>query len=121
MRIRKAVNPGANDVPAQYSNILQGKATNVLSKVSKRRMDYDDKVDSSSIIQDGVMVRLENSSLLNLNVQTHKVLDALILKLAKNFSVGENVSADSIDKCRTVTLSLDEYMELCNLFAEKSA
>lgn len=109
------------NAPAKYKNILQGKATNALSKVSKKSMHYDDKIDNSWINQDNVLIRLSDSSNLNLNVQTHKVLDALILKLTSNFSVGKSVSAETIDKRRTVTLSLDEYMEICGLKDRKKA
>lgn len=121
MRARKEVDPLKNDVVVQYSNILQGKATNALSKVSKKSMQYNDKLDVSSVISNEVMIRLENSEELNINVQTHKVLDALILKLTKNFSVGEAATADRINKCRAVKFTLSEYMDLCGLRDRKEA
>ena len=121
MRSRKWVNPGESVISAPYSNILQGKATNALSRISKKRMKYDDRADVSNAIHNEVMIRLDHSEELNLNVQTHKVLDALILKLTRNFSVGEEATAEKIDKYRTVKLSLDEYMNLCGLNHRKKA
>lgn len=121
MRIRRDVDLVKNDAIAQYSNILQGKATNSLSRVSKKSMTYDDRINVSSTVHDEVMVRLENSEELSLNVQTHKVLDALILKLTCNFSVGSAATAERINKYRTVKLSLDEYMSLCSLKDRKEA
>ncbi len=121
MRIRRYVDPVKSDTTTQYSSILQGKATNSLSKVSKKSMTYDDRINISSTIHNEVMIRLENSEELNLNVQTHKVLDALILKLTSNFSVGSDATAEKINRYRTVKLSLDEYMNLCNLKDRKEA
>lgn len=121
MRVRRNVDPVENDTVAQYSNILQGKATNSLSKVSKKSMKYDNRINVSSTIHNEVMIRLENSEALNLNVQTHKVLDALILKLTSNFSTGNKATSDRINKYRIVNLSLDEYMNLCGLKDRKEA
>lgn len=121
MRIRREVDPVKSEAAVQYSNILQGKATNALSKVSKKSMDYDDRIDVSSTIHNDVMIKLENSEELNLNVQTHKVLDALILKLTSNFSIKEGATADRINKYRTVSLTLSEYMDLCGLKDRKEA
>lgn len=121
MRVRRDVDPVKGDTAAQYSNILQGKATNSLSKVSKKSMQYDDRINVSSTVHNEVMIRLENSDELNLNVQTHKVLDALILKLTSNFSTRESATESKINKYRTVKLSLDEYMNLCGLKDRKEA
>lgn len=121
MRVRREINSLKKNVKTQYSNILQGKATNALSKVSKKGMKYDDKINSSSAIHNEVMIKLNNSEELNLNVQTHKVLDSLILKLTRNFPMGEEASADSVNKYRTVELTLDEYMNLCSLKDKKEA
>lgn len=106
---------------AKYSNILQGRATNALSKTSKKSMNYDDKVGNSWSNQDGVLIKLNDSTNLNLNVQAHKVLDALILKLTCNFTLGKKATAEVINKSRAVTLSLTEYMELCGLRDKKEA
>lgn len=106
---------------AKYSNILQGRATNALSKTSKKSMSYDDKSGSSWSNQDGVLIKLNDSMNLNLNVQAHKVLDALILKLTGNFTLGKKATAEAINKSRAVVLSLTEYMELCGLRDKKEA
>lgn len=108
-------------VLSKYNNLLQGKATNALSRTSKKSMNYDRREDSGWAKQDGVVVTLQNCSLLNLNVQTHKVFHALLLKLTKNFSMKKKATAETINKGREVVLSLKEYMDLCGLKDRKES
>lgn len=105
-----------------YSNMLQGKATNALAHSSKRGLELNAFTGVGSLITaEGVQVFLENFNSVALNVQSHKVLDALTLELTSNFPHGKEATADQINKHRSVILSVDDYMELCGIKDKKEA
>ena len=105
-----------------YSKLLQGKATNALAHVSKRGITPNPITGMGDITTaEGVDISFKNFNGIVLNVPTHKVLDALTIKLSNNFPYGENVSAETIDRHRNVELSIDEYMGLCQIKDPKEA
>lgn len=104
-----------------YSHILQGKATNALAHTSKRSMTANPVTGAGLATTDSVEVFIRNYNSIVLNVPTHKVMDALTLKLTSNFPHGKEATAESIDAHRAVELSVDEYMELCQLKDRKEA
>lgn len=53
-----------------------------------------------------MIITLQNCSFLNLNVQTHKVFQVLLLKLTKNFTMGKKATVEAINKRREVVLTL---------------
>lgn len=106
----------------QYSKILQGKCTNAITKQSKKTLHYNNINDTADIVtSDGVRIYLQRFQSLNLNVNTYKVLDACVVKLTKNFPHGDNISLDVLDKHRTLTFSVDEYMQMCHIKDRKQA
>ena len=106
----------------QYSKILQGKCTNAITKQSKKTLHYNNINDTADIVtSDGVKIYLQRFQSLNLNVNTYKVLDACVVKLTKNFPHGDNISLDVLDKHRTLTFSVDEYMQMCHIKDRKQA
>ena len=75
----------------------------------------------ASVENEGVEIFLRNYNNILLNVPTHKVLDALTIKLTNGFPHGENITAELIDKRREVILSVNEYMTLCGTTDRKEA
>ncbi len=110
-----------SDEQQGYSHILQGKATNALAHTSKRGFSVNPITGIGSMTTDSVEIFVRNYNSIVLNVPTHKVLDALTLKLTGNFPHGKEATAESIDAHRAVELSVDEYMELCQLKDRKEA
>lgn len=119
--LKQPVAVGSTDEQKKYSSILQGKATNALTKTSKKSMELDPFTLTGRTTRDGVQVFLENYNSLSLNVQTHKVLDALTIKLTSNFPFGAKATAEQIASHRIVEISVDEYMQLCGLSDRKEA
>ena len=110
-----------SDEQRGYSNILQGKATNALAHSSKRGFSVNPITGIGTMTAEGVEIFIKNYNSIVLNVPTHKVLDALTLKLTSNFPHGKEATAESIDAHRAVEISVDEYMELCQLKDRKEA
>lgn len=104
-----------------YSNILQAKATNNLQHTSKKDFLLNPITQIASVENEGVEIFIRNYNNIVLNVPTHKVLDALTIKLTNGFPHGETATAESIDKHRGVTLSVNEYMGLCGTSDRKEA
>lgn len=102
-----------------YSNILQSKATNALTKMSKRKAEIYLN-GSGHITQDGVQAFLTSLNKLALDFPTHRVLDILTLKLTNSFPYGD-ITPEGINKYRGVMVTLDEYMSFCGLKDRKSA
>lgn len=120
--IRQSVELVQGEGQKHYSNMLQGKATNALSHSSKRGHKVDPFTGVGSLLTaEGVQVFLENFNNVSLNVQTHKVLDALTLELTSNFPHGAEATADQINKHRAVILSVNDYAELCGIKDKKEA
>lgn len=105
----------------EYSSILQGKPTNTVTKTSKKSLALDPFTETGRANREGVQVFLKNYNALSLNVQTHKVLDALTIKLTNNFPFGETATAEQIAERRIVEITVDEYMQLCGLKDRKEA
>lgn len=109
-----------------YHNILHGKPTNALThssktRSSKRKYTVDPFTDTGSLLTaNGVQIFLRNFNNIRLNVQTHKVLDALTMKLTRSLPYGE-ATAEQIQKHRAVELSVNEYMNLCGLKDKEKA
>ena len=104
-----------------YSNILQGKAINALAHTSKRGFTVNPITGIGSMTAEDVEIFIRNYNSIVLNVPTHKVLDALTIKLTSNFPHGKEATAENIDRHRAVEISVDEYMELCQLKDRKEA
>ena len=113
--------PQIIDGEQSYSKFLQGKATNALAHISKRGVSPDPITGAGSITVEGVSIFLKNYNSIALNIPTHKVLDALTIKLSSNFPYGKEVTAEAIDRHRGVDISVKEYMDLCQLKDRKEA
>ena len=120
--IKQGIELQQSEEQKPYSNMLQGKGTNALAHSSKRGARLDPFTGVGSMITaDDVQIFLENFNSISLNVQTHKVLDALTLELTSNFPHGVEATADQINKHRAVMLSVNDYMELCGIKDKKEA
>ena len=100
------------DETLKYRPILQNKATNALAHTTSKRLkggQYDTvgraKVDDVEII-------LDDFTNLSLSVPTTKVLDACVLELTKELPHGQQ-GEKTVEDCREVTLSVEDYMDLC--------
>lgn len=100
---------------ATYGNYLQGPATNALARSSSRQASIN-KITGAGRIQtpEGFEILLANAEM-NLDTQTHKLLQALTLILTRSLPTGRRITADEINKKRGVLLTLDSYMELIGL------
>lgn len=112
-----------------YKNILQGKPTNALSGASSRRAVKNPITKAGSVMtSEGVEVFLNNYNAIALNVPAKKLLDALTIALTLNLPNKDEIKRMSVEELtniinqrRTVSITVDEYMELCGLKDRKEA
>jgi len=103
-----------------YTNMLQGKATNAISKASNRRATVDPFTGVGEIMTaDNVKVFISNST--KLNPIANRVLDLITQELTANFPYGKEATAEDIDRHRAVMLSVDDYMTKRKLKDKKEA
>ena len=124
--VKPELEPSDNSL---YKNILQGKPTNALSGASSRRASYNPITKAGSIMtSEGVEVFLNHYNAIALNVPAKKLLDALTIALTLNIPNKDEIKKMSVEELtsvinqrRTVTLTVDEYMDLCGLKDRKEA
>lgn len=104
-----------DSVSVKYSNMLQGNLTNALAHTSKRNFTFNPMTEEGIAETGEVIITTKKYHDLTLNVPAHKVLDILTTKLTRNFPYGTEVTLESLVKHRSVKISVNEYMKLCNL------
>ena len=68
-----------------------------------------------------IEVRLGNFERVNLNVQSRKLLDILLVKLSEQLPYGEEGIMKANIQVLRITITLDEFMALCGLSDRKNA
>lgn len=97
----------------EFYNLLQGKGTNALARVSGKSFKIDPMApDIARAEVDGVTIILNNANT-KMDANTLRVFDALVTVLTQQLPHGKDVTLDSIDKARHVRLKIGDYMEMC--------
>ena len=104
-----------------YSKILQAKGTNVVAHSSYKRFTINQLSGVAFMKKDGVLITLKNYQDNKFNVLTSRVLDILIMKLTKQIPYDKCIPIEKLFNCRTVELSVKEFMEASGLKDRKEA
>ena len=114
-----------------YCKPYSGKAIDVLQKVNKKGMHTMDTFNQFGISKEGrivlkgelgdIEVRLNHYERVDINVHSRKLLDMLLVKLSEQLPYGEEATRRAIVDKFDVTVTLDEFMELCCLSDKKNA
>lgn len=104
-----------------YENILQGNPINTLTSTNKKQYQTNKTGTVAILEKAGITIEVSNPVDMVLDAQTYRVLDVLRIALTKSFPYGSKATIEDIDKHREVTLSLTDYMTLCELKDRKTA
>ena len=126
--------PNTSSSPVSaYVNAYSGKAVDVLqSNVNQKGMYIMQTLGQFGLNKEGritikddkdgdIEVKLFNIERVNLNVQSRKLLDMLLVKLSEQLPYGEEATRRNIVEVFDVTVTLTEFMELCALSDRKNA
>ena len=108
-----------------YEKILNGPGLNTAMQATNHRMKRTEKFSSTGIeavgeqIIDDVHIELSNFDKLKINDNVRKLFHILTIGLTKQ--IPYEATTEQILKGRRVSLSLDEYMNLCGLTDRKEA
>ena len=137
---RKAVMPKSTKITGQdsqnaiintYVNIYSGKAIDVLQEVNKKGMHIVEGIVNFRLSKEGhitimgdcgdIEVKLFNYDRVNLNVQSRKLLDMLLMKLSEQLPYGEEGIKKATLEVLRITVTLDEFMKMFGLSDKKNA
>ena len=116
----------------RYVNIYSGKAINVVQNRNKKGMHTMQTINQFGISKEGritiksdkdgdIEVRLLNFERVNLNTQSRKLLDMLLMKLSEQLPYGDEATRRAIVDKFDITITLNDFMELCALSDRKNA
>ena len=127
MPIRQKTTGQTEQVAREIVNVLNAPAINEVCRASKERMTVRETLTPDGLETvgaqwlGGVQVMLGNFNRLNLTDITRKLLDILRIKLTEKAPYSDIISDADIARVRSITITLDEYMELCGLSDRKRA
>ena len=115
-----------------YVNIYSGKAIDVLqSNVNQKGMRIVEGIKNLRLSKEGhitikgdcgdIEVKLFNYDRVNLSVQSHKLLDMLLVKLSEQLPYGEEGIKKATLEVLRITVTLDEFMKMFGLSDKKNA
>ena len=103
-----------------YSNMLQGKGTNALARISKKTARVDAITGNATItVPENVIINIADYANCKLNVQTIQLYHILAIKLTQQLPY--EATAEQIQKHRAVILTVEEFMKLRGLKDKKEA
>ena len=115
--------PKEDEAEAQYSNALQGKPINGLlaSSTAPQNVQIDAINHSGTIQSEGVLITIDEEAIQDISAQTFKVLIILLTVVTSQLPHANSVTAEAIQKGRTVKLTLSDYMKACRVKDKKEA
>lgn len=112
-----------DEAEAQYSNVLQGKPIHGLlaSSTSPQNVQIDAINHSGTIQSEGVLITIDEEAIQDISAQAFKVLIILLTVVTSQLPHEDDVTAEAIQKGRTVKLTLSDYMKACKIKDKKEA
>ena len=115
----------------EYFNQYSGNVIDKLQSINKKGMFVMETFNQFGISKEGriiikdetgdVEVRLFNYERVNLNTQSRKLLDMLLMKLSEQLPYGEEGIKKATLEVFRITVTLKEFMKLCGLSDRKNA
>lgn len=105
----------------EYKNILQSKATNVITRAGKNNIIENGITGKGSVNISGVELTVENCKQNMITEVTKRVFDLIMIKFTEVIPYGEKTPLEVIDEKREINISLSEYMEKCGLKSKAEA
>jgi len=115
--------PAPEPAQSPYSTVLQGKPLHGLlaSSPTHGNIQIDNVAHTSTIQSEGVIITIDENAIQDISPQTFKVLIILLTAVTSQLPRGTAITAEAINKGRTVQISLDNYMAACKIKDRKEA
>ena len=106
-----------------YKRTLQGTPIHglIASSTAPQAMQIDAYTRAGKIESEGVKILVDEAALMSVSAQTFKVLIMFLTKATEQLPRENQITEKSINKGRTVRITLDEYMKACGIRDKKSA
>ena len=113
-----------NNIDNNYQNILQGKLTNAFHMLSEQSFHFDRFANNANAIVNNVKFSADGINSLptpfKCDTIVQRVFDIFILKLTPILPYKKEMSDSDFKKFQCVSITLKEYMTLCNIKSNKT-
>ena len=113
-----------NNIDNNYQNILQGKLTNAFHMLSEQSFHFDRFANNANVIVNNVKFSADGINSLptpfKCDTIVQRVFDIFILKLTPILPYKKEMSDSDFKKFQCVSITLKEYMTLCNIKSNKT-
>ena len=108
---------------SQFHKVSQGTPIHglIASSTAPQNMQINAITRAGIINSDGVIITVDEEALLAVSAQTFKVLIMYLSKATEQLPRGDQITAETIQRSRAVSLSLEEYMRACRIKDKKTA
>ena len=103
----------------KYKKMLHFQLINTIIKTNKKELQPNKINNTGKILKDDTTIELENFIDNKYNLQTSKVLILALEKLTEKMPCKAKI--EEIEKNRVIEITLDEYMERCNITSRTQA
>lgn len=114
---------GGGSIEAPYSSVLQGKPLHglIASSTAPQNIQIDAISHSGTMQSEGVLITIDEEAIEDISAQTFKVLIILLKVLTAQLPHESAVTAEAVNKGRTVQITLGDYMRACKIKDKKEA
>lgn len=114
---------GAFGSDSLYHKTLQGTPIHglIASSTSPQNMQIDAITRAGTITSGGVIITVDEEALLDVSAQTFKVLIMLLTIATEQLPRGNAITAEAIQRGRSVSITLEDYMSACKIKDKKTA
>lgn len=115
--------PTDDEAEAQYSSVLQGKPLHglIASSTAHGNIQLNAVTHEGTIQSEGVLITIDEEAIQDISAQTFKVLIILLRVLTAQLPHESAVTAEAVNKGRTVQITLGDYMKACRIKDKKEA
>lgn len=106
-----------------YHNTLQGAPIHglIASSTSHGQMQIDGITHSGIMKSDGLIITVDEEAITSVSAQSFKVLLMLLTIATEQLPQKDNLTAEAIDRGRSIRITLADYMKKCGITDKKSA
>lgn len=105
----------SSDVKVNFVSTLQGKFNNAFASLSEKSFEVDNFTGNAIAFFNDVKIEISNLLNFKFNVTVQRVFDIFILKLSSVLPHRKLKNDSEFKKFQTVSVSLREFMTLCNI------
>lgn len=114
---------GGGELTTQYSSVLQSKPLHglIASSTKQGNIQLNAVTHAGTMQSEGVIITIDEEAIQDISSQTFKVLILLLTDVTKQLPRDNAITAEAINKGRTVRIPLSKYMEACRIKDTKEA